>query len=128
MGALNVLHVEDDESIRALTELIFSLAADGIVRTAASGEEALAALKSGYKPDVILLDVMMPGLDGPTVLALLREMPLHSSTPVIFMTARAHARQRDRLLSLGAIGVITKPFDPTTLAAEIRGYLAGARP
>ena len=128
MSALNVLHVEDDESIRALTELIFSLAGDGIVRTAASGEEALAALESGYKPDVILLDVMMPGLDGPTVLALLREMPLHSSTPVIFMTARAHARQRDRLLSLGAIGVITKPFDPTTLAADIRGYLAGARP
>ncbi|WP_426039895.1 response regulator [Brevundimonas sp. DC300-4] len=128
MSALNVLHVEDDESIRALTELIFSLAGDGIVRTAASGEEALAALESGYKPDVILLDVMMPGLDGPTVLALLREMPLHSSTPVIFMTARAHARQRDRLLSLGAIGVITKPFDPTTLADDIRAYLAGARP
>lgn len=127
MTPLQVLHVDDDEGIRALIELSFSLAGDGVVRSSASGADALATLGSGYRPDVVLLDVMMPDMDGPGVMARMRELPGHEATPVVFMTARAQSHEHDRFMALGAMGVITKPFDPIALAGQIRSLLGQRR-
>jgi two-component system, OmpR family, response regulator len=82
-----------------------------------SAEDAVEAARSGPL-DVILLDVMMPGVDGPAALELLRPV-IGSETPVIFLTAKTQAADRERLAALGAAGVIAKPFDPMTLADEV---------
>ena len=127
MARLQVLHVDDDDDIREVTA--YSLAIDPQVelRSAASGSEALEALDAGYRPDVILLDVMMPHLDGPGTLALIRQRPGHGETRVIFMTARAQTSEMDQYQALGALDVIVKPFDPMTLAKDVRALLARAR-
>ena len=123
MSTLKVLHVDDDDDIREVTA--YSLAIDPQIdlRSAASGAEALEALDGGYRPDVILLDVMMPRLDGPATLALIRERPGHGETPVIFMTARAQSSEVGHYRALGALDVIVKPFDPMALARDVRALL-----
>lgn len=121
-----ILHVDDDEGIRALTELAFSLGSHGTVRSAASGAEAISALESGLRPDVILLDVMMPELDGPGVLSQIRRLSGHGETPVIFMTAQSQDHELSRLLALGSIGVIVKPFDPLALPGRVKALLGEA--
>jgi CheY-like chemotaxis protein len=88
-----------------------SSGADGIEKAAAE------------QPDAILLDVMMPMLDGPSTLAALRNQPATSKIPVIFLTAKAMPSEVERLRSLGAAGVLTKPFDPMTLASQVRALL-----
>ncbi|PTT72083.1 hypothetical protein DBR41_29920, partial [Pseudomonas sp. HMWF010] len=93
------------------------------VTTADSGPAALEHLARAAV-DVVLLDVMMPKMDGPAVLAALRE-EIGANTPVIFVTARAWPDERRRLLDLGALKVIAKPFDPTVLAQDVRAALAG---
>ncbi|MDI1326174.1 MAG: response regulator [Brevundimonas sp.] len=123
-----ILHVDDDEGIRALTELAFSLGGHGTVRSAASGAEAISALESGFRPDVILLDVMMPVLDGPGVLTRIRRLEGHDETPVIFMTAQTQDHELNRLVALGGIGVIIKPFDPLTLPDRVKGLLGSGCP
>ena len=122
--ALSILYVDDEPDIREVASIAFGLD-DGIeIRTAASGREALAALaEPGYRPDVIMLDVMMPQMDGPTTLAEIRKTPEHANTPVIFITARAQAQETAGYLKLGAIGVITKPFDPMMLPVEVRAMV-----
>lgn len=121
MTEIRILHVDDEPDIREIAQLSLSLDPDYSVRSCASGEEAMA-VAARWKPDLILLDVMMPGLDGPSTLLGLRENATTASIPVIFMTARAQSRETDRFRSLGAAGVIAKPFDPMTLAASVRGY------
>jgi HPt (histidine-containing phosphotransfer) domain-containing protein len=79
-----------------------------------------------WQPDIILLDVMMPLMDGPATLLRLRENAQLASIPVVFMTARAQTRELDRFRSLGAVGVIPKPFDPMSLAAAVRSYIQAA--
>jgi len=123
---LNVLHVDDEPDIREVAALALEMDPDMTVRSASSGQEALELLRSGYAPDVILLDVMMPTLDGPGTLERLRQMPQHVRTPVVFMTARAQSHELDRFLGLGAIAVIIKPFDPMTLSRQLRDHLASA--
>lgn len=123
MAGYCVLHVDDDENIRALTALAFNLTGGGEVRSAASGAEALRLLTEGLQPDLILLDVMMPDMDGPAVLAGVRELPAHRSTPVVFMTAQTQDREISDLMALGAAGVVIKPFDPMTLGQQIRALL-----
>ncbi len=126
MNRLHVLHVDDDDDIREVAA--FSLAIDPQIelRSAASGAEAVTILEAGYRPDVILLDVMMPRLDGPGTLALIRGLPGHAGTPVIFMTARAQTSETDQYRALGALDVIIKPFDPMALAKDVRALLAKA--
>lgn len=126
MNLLNILHVDDNESIRELTALSFTITGDGAVRSAASGAAALDVLSSGYRPDLFLLDVMMPELDGPGLLSLIRVLDGCADTPVIFMTAQTQQAELDRLIGLGAAGVIPKPFDPLGLSGTVRALLAKA--
>jgi CheY-like chemotaxis protein len=129
MSRLQVLYVDDEPDIREVAALALEIDPGIEVRTASSGSAALDILKdAAWIPTAILLDVMMPALDGPGVLALLRELPAHADTPVVFITARVQAQEKDRLLALGAIGVIAKPFDPMALAGQLRAILGGAPP
>jgi CheY-like chemotaxis protein len=126
MTRLHILHVDDEPDIREVAAMSLDLDPDMSLTSASSGAEALALLEGGLQPDVVLLDVMMPSLDGPGTLARLRELPGHERTPVIFMTARAQSSELSRYIALGAVGVIVKPFDPMSLAASVRDTLAGA--
>lgn len=121
---LRILHVDDDENIRALTALAFELGGSGAeVTSVPSGPEALARLEAGLTPDAILLDVMMPEMDGPAVLSRIRERPACARTPVIFMTAHTQDEETARLMALDAQGVIIKPFDPLSLSAQVESFL-----
>jgi CheY-like chemotaxis protein/HPt (histidine-containing phosphotransfer) domain-containing protein len=125
MIPLRVLHVDDEPDIREIVELSLGLDHDLSVHSCASGGEALRAA-SDWPPDLILLDVMMPGMDGPATLARLRGAPQTADIPVVFMTARAQTRELEHFRSLGAAGVIAKPFDPLTLAGIVRHYAPAA--
>lgn len=123
---LEVLYVDDDDDIRHIVELALGLDPGINVRIVSSGAEALVELDRSGAPDVILLDVMMPVIDGPMLLGLLRERPDTANTPVIFMTAKTRPADVADYRARGAIGVVMKPFDPVGLADEIRGKLADA--
>jgi two-component system OmpR family response regulator len=126
MTKIRILHVDDEPDIREVVELSLGLDPGFVMRSCGSGKEALA-VAAEWQPDFILLDVMMPVMDGPATLIQLRENVRTAGIPVIFMTARAQAREVDRFRSLGAVGVIPKPFDPMTLAASVRSYVQPAR-
>lgn len=117
-----VLYVDDEPDIREVASLALSLDPAFEVRTADSGTSALA-LVADWAPDIILLDVMMPVMDGPEVLARLREKAATAKTPVVFVTARAQQAEIQTFATLDARGVIAKPFDPMTLAAQVRSFL-----
>lgn len=118
---LRVLYVEDDPDIRQVAE--FALEDEGFeLVTCESGQRALEKAP-GIRVDLLLLDVMMPGLDGPTTLQRLRAWPHLAATPAIFMTAKVQPAEVAQYRAMGALGVISKPFDPMTLAAQIRGLL-----
>ena len=123
---LRVLHIDDEPDIREVVAFSLALDPELETRSAASGAEALTGLSDGWTPDVILIDVMMPGLDGPGTLAALRALEGTVDTPVIFMTARAQGPEIIRHIASGALAVITKPFDPMSLAQEIRRILREA--
>jgi DNA-binding response OmpR family regulator len=120
---LRVLLVDDDAALRMLYR--FNLQASGVsVVEAEDGESALRLLADEL-PDVVLLDVMMPGLDGWAVAERLREDERTRSLPVIFITALAEEEARVRGLALGAAGYLVKPFNPATLAEQVEAILAG---
>lgn len=127
-GPLSLLHVDDEDDIREVVSMALELDSAVTLSSAHSGEAALDLLRGGLRPDVILLDVMMPRLDGPGTLDQLRRLDGLETTPVIFMTARTQGEEVAHYLSLGSIGVITKPFDPLTLAGQVRDLLRGSRP
>jgi CheY-like chemotaxis protein len=126
MMSFRVLHVEDEPDIREVVEVALSLDPDFETRSCCSGQEALT-LAVDWAPDIILLDVMMPVMDGPATLLHLRENAKTAGIPVVFVTARAQSRELDLFRALGAIGVIPKPFDPMTLAASVRCYVPQVR-
>jgi two-component system OmpR family response regulator len=117
-----VLMVDDDPAIRKIGEICLTRIGMWQVAMASSGPEALR-LGPEFRPDVILLDVMMPGMDGPTTLKLLQQNDAVAKTPVIFMTAKVQSHEIEIYSKLGAAGVITKPFDPMKLAGEIQQIL-----
>lgn len=117
-----VLMVDDEPDIRKIGLVSLRSVGKWTVVSAASGEEALA-LAPREKPDLILLDVMMPGMTGPDVLARLRQLPETAGTPVIFMTAKVQKSEVEGYRALGAAGVISKPFDPMLLPTQIRAIL-----
>lgn len=114
-----ILYVEDEPDIRNIATIALESVGRFTVCACESGAEALAAL-SEFKPDLILLDVMMPGMDGPTTLVKLRERPEATGIPVAFMTAKAQSAEVAALKCAGAIDVIPKPFDPMTLSETVR--------
>jgi CheY-like chemotaxis protein len=126
MSAIRILHVDDEPDIREIVDMSLGLNADFEVRGCASGAEALV-VAAQWTPFLIMLDVMMPGMDGPTTLTHLRKNPRTADIPVLFMTARAQAREVEQFIALGAQGVISKPFDPMTLAFLVRSHLNAIR-
>tara|TARA_R110002049_G_scaffold10820_12_gene52529 strand:+ start:39 stop:428 length:390 start_codon:yes stop_codon:yes gene_type:complete len=114
-----VLYVEDEPDIRSIAKLALETIGGFTVLTCASGEEALREVES-FSPDIILLDVMMPGMDGPSVLRALRALPGLTAVPVAFMTAKVQPAEVEHFRSLGALDVIAKPFDPMTLPEHVR--------
>jgi two-component system OmpR family response regulator len=116
----NILYVEDDLDIQAVAQIALEVIGGFNLKTCSSGAEAIAAIDQGYIPDLLLLDVMMPNMDGPTTLAELRKMTPTANTPVIFMTAKVQSSEQDYYFTLGAVGVIAKPFDPMTLSVQVR--------
>ena len=123
-AALKVLYVEDDPDIQTIARIALADIGKLDVRACESGAQALEAIED-FQPDLILLDVMMPGMDGPTLLSHLRRTENGATTKVIFMTARVQQNEVQQYLSLGAIDVIAKPFDPLKLADQILGIVRG---
>lgn len=113
-----VLIVDDEDDIREVARLALEVVAGWTTHTAASGEEG-QLLASSLQPDLILLDVMMPGLDGPATLRRLRSDPATASIPVVFLTAKTQSSDVEALEKIGALAVLAKPFDPLTLADSI---------
>lgn len=120
-----ILCVEDDDDIRELVEMALKLDRGLKVRACASGEQALAVLPE-VDPDLILLDVMMPGLDGVQTVARMRSDVRFKYIPVVFMTAKALPQELASFRAFGA-GVISKPFDPLKLPGELRKILEAQR-
>jgi len=114
-----ILLVEDNHDIRTIVKAALESVGGFEVRACESGAEALAAV-AGFAPQLILLDVMMPDLDGPGVLVRLRERPDTKGIPVVFLTAKATKDEVERLRALGAADVLTKPFDPMTLHERVK--------
>lgn len=119
---MRILLIDDEPDIRMIARMSLSVLGGMDVVEAASGTEGVDVARRSA-PDGILLDMMMPSLDGAGTLALLRADPVTSGIPVIFLTAKAMTDEVARLHGMGAAGVLTKPFDPETLAERVRSIL-----
>ncbi len=115
---LNVLYVDDERDIRTIVEFALEDEEGLVIQLCASGQEALTKIET-YTPDIILLDVMMPGMDGPTTLQHLRKNPQLVNTPIVFVTAKVQPHEVAQFKALGAVAVIAKPFDPMGLADQV---------
>lgn len=114
-----ILYVEDQQDIRLVAKMALEAVGGFTVIACASGQEALSSAAAAMA-DLLLLDIMMPGMDGPSTLKALRELPATAHTPVIFMTAKVQTAEVAQYMELGALQVIPKPFDPMELSAQIR--------
>jgi two-component system OmpR family response regulator len=123
MGAPKILVVDDDPDILRMAALSLERLGGFHVQLASGGDEALEMLGREV-PDVVLLDVTMPGTDGPATLAALRKLPSAERVPVVFFTATSSSAEADRLIALGAAGVVPKPFEVADLPRRIRDILA----
>lgn len=118
-GLSRILMVEDEPDIQAVARVALEVVGGFSVEMCSSGKEALDRVLQ-HNPDLILMDVMMPGLDGPSTLKALRANPATAGYPVIFMTAKVQSHEVARYKEIGALGVIAKPFDPMALASTVR--------
>jgi two-component system, OmpR family, response regulator len=126
MSRKDVLLVDDDASIREVIQMTLEVVGGWTVRLAASGPEAVQQVRE-RAPDAILLDLMMPGMDGPATLTRLRSVASDQNVPVILLSAKVQQRRDDQQLTgLGVAGVIAKPFDPITLPDRISTILGWA--
>jgi CheY-like chemotaxis protein len=117
-GLNTILYVDDEPDIREVVQMSLSLVPGLDVQVCESGERALQLLPQ-VKPDLLLLDVMMPGMDGPSTLQKMRSLPQFAKIPVVFMTAKAMPQEVARFRELGAVSVIAKPFDPIQLGKQL---------
>ena len=113
-----ILCIEDETDIQTVAKLALETVGGFVVEMCGSGEEAIEKTPE-FLPDVILLDVMMPGMDGLETFRAVRALPAARETPIIFMTAKSQAHEVSQLLELGALGVISKPFDPIDLSRQV---------
>lgn len=119
LGKLNkILHIEDDPDILEISLMALEAIGEFTVAQCSTGKEGLTKAPQ-FLPDLILLDVMMPGMNGPETLEALRQLPETENTPIIFMTAKVQPREVEKYLLQGAVAVITKPFDPITLSDQL---------
>jgi two-component system alkaline phosphatase synthesis response regulator PhoP len=118
MTTRRILIVDDEDDIREVAQVSLELVGQYEVLTASTGRDGLRSARD-EQPDAILLDVMMPDMDGPATLAELLSDPLTRDIPVLFLTAKTQSSERLRLSQLGAAGILTKPFDPLKLAGEV---------
>ena len=114
-----IMLVEDDPDIQLITRLSLEVGGGYEVRVCGSGAEAIQSAPA-YAPDLIVLDVMMPGMDGPATMDALRKLPELAATPVVFFTANTQEMVRQNLLRRGALDIIIKPIEPNALVAQIR--------
>ena len=113
-----ILYVEDEPDIQAVARMALEAVGGFTLQVCSSGEEALQTAVE-FAPDLLLLDVMMPGMDGPTTLQELRNLRDLANTPAVFMTAKVQPQEIEQFKSFGALDVIPKPFDPMTLSDQI---------
>ena len=113
-----ILVVDDDDDVRRLAVMALSRVGGHEVTGVASGADCLAALMDSL-PDAVVLDVMMPGMDGPATLQAIREHPATRHVPVVFLTAGVVDADRDRLTALPVTGILSKPFDPLQLSRQL---------
>jgi len=114
-----ILYVDDEPSVSQVAILVLQNIGGFDVLACTSGQEALDAVE-GFQPELLLLDVMMPEMDGPATLEKLRALPVTANVPVVFMTGRSRPEDIASLKALGAVDVITKPFDPASLPDQVR--------
>lgn len=119
---MKVLIIDDEDDIRSVAALSLGILGGVEVVEAESGKDGITKAAS-EQPDVILLDMMMPEMDGPATLAALRGNADTNMIPVIFLTARAMTNEMEKLKQMGAKGILTKPFDPTALATQVKAIL-----
>jgi len=117
-----ILIIDDEDDIREVAALSLETIAGWDVAVASSGAQGLIRAAE-YHPEAILLDVMMPGMDGPSTFRELRKNPLTSKIPVLLLTAKVQSNDQRRFADLGVSAVLFKPFDPLTLSAQISGVL-----
>jgi len=118
----HVLLIDDEDDIREVASLSLETTTDWKISTASSGTEGIRKAMA-EQPDAILMDVMMPGMDGPTTFRELAKDPATSSIPVILLTAKVQGVDQRRFADLGVAAVLFKPFDPLTLAQQIADTL-----
>jgi two-component system, OmpR family, response regulator len=120
LPALNrILYVEDEPDIQAVAKLALEMIGGFTVELCSSGQEAVRKAAT-FQPDLVLLDVMMPGMDGPTIFQALRKQPQTAAVPIAFMTAKVQTDEVERYTGMGAIGFVAKPFDPMKLADTVK--------
>jgi CheY-like chemotaxis protein len=117
-----ILIIDDEDDIREVAALSLESVAGWEVAAASSGAQGLLRAAE-YQPDAILLDVMMPGMDGPTTFRELRKNPVTAKIPVLLLTAKVQSTDQRRFADLGVEAVLFKPFDPLTLSAQISAVL-----
>ena len=126
-GLNRILCVDDNVDILTITKFTLETMGGYTVMTCESAKEALENVE-GFRPDLFMLDVMMPEIDGPTLFRRLRELPRWKTTPIMFMTAKCQAHEVAKLMDLGSIGVIPKPFDPVDLPKLLLEIWEGSAP
>jgi len=114
-----ILYAEDDTDIQQVALLALEVVGGFTINTCNNGLEAVAEIEN-FTPQLLLFDVMMPNMDGPSALAEIREMNGFKLTPAIFMTAKVQPEEVKKYLDMGALAVIAKPFDPMTLASQVQ--------
>lgn len=114
-----LLYVEDEPDIRAVAQVALEHIGGFELKVCESGEQAVREAVA-FAPDMVLLDVMMPGMDGPGTLRALRGLAPLQAVPVAFMTAKVQPNEIAQFVAMGAVDVIAKPFDPMTLADQVR--------
>jgi two-component system OmpR family response regulator len=123
MTDFRVLYVDDDRDAREVIGASLGIDPEFQIRACATGADALSTAAE-WSPSIILLDVVMPVMDGTTTLAKLRQNPRTADIPVLFLTGHSRSYEVEHYISLGARGVFSKPFDPMTLAASVRDYIS----
>ncbi len=122
MTTKRILVIDDEDGIREIIQICLEAAAGWDVLTAASGSEGLEKAEA-FQPDAILLDVMMPDMDGPTTFQTLQRLPATRHIPTILLTAKAKISEQQQFIDLGVTGLITKPFKAQDLVNQIREIL-----